>query len=67
MKTAMQQFKEWYFNPNGLYFPSEVEDKINELLAVEQEQINEAYGDGVIDGDNNTMRDYFVQVYNDKS
>ncbi len=35
MKTALQLFKEWYLAPDGFYMPSEVEDKINELLASE--------------------------------
>ncbi len=33
----MQELLKWYKDPNGLYFPSEVDDKINELIAKEKQ------------------------------
>lgn len=54
-KTAMQQLVDWYNDPEGFYMPSEVEDKMKELLSVEKQQIIDAcnYGDknGYLDED----------------
>jgi predicted hotdog family 3-hydroxylacyl-ACP dehydratase len=68
MKTALQQFIEWgdkmmLEHPLKVLSFAEAIDKAAELLIVEREQIEDAYGDGLFDGSMDDVNDRMHKQY----
>jgi len=67
-KTAMQEFSEWLL-AFEYELPLELQVKAKECLAMEKEQIIEAYVEGCGDSllhelsDNTRAKDYYTQTY----
>lgn len=62
MKTALMELIEWMKQPDFGYFESELDDKIQQLLAKEKQDIIDAYDAGH-ETDFELAEIYFTQKY----